>query len=74
MTTYALLFGIDTYPQLDELKKMSSEELFDLAWTASTFDDGYASALTLEEFSNMVNNDSISTEFSWLFFVNREED
>lgn len=73
MKTYALLFSIDTYPQLDELKKMSSEKLFDLAWTASTFDDGDASVLTLEEFSNMVNDDRISTEFSWLFFVNREE-
>ena len=71
MKTYALSFSIDTYPQLDELKKMSSEELFDLAWTASAFDNGDANVLTLEEFSNMVNNDMISTEFSWLFFVNK---
>lgn len=73
MKTYALLFSVDTY-QLDELKKMNSDELFDLALTSSTLDDGNAIILTLEEFSDLVNADKISTEFSWLFFVNREED
>ena len=73
MTTYALFFSVDTY-ELDELKNMSKEELFDLACTASCFGYGEADVLTLDEFSDKVNNDRISTEFSWLFFVNREED
>lgn len=72
MTTYAIL--ISRNYMFDELRALSSEELFDFASTASCVGyDGEASVLTLEEFTNMVNNDEITTDGSWLFFVNREE-
>lgn len=69
MATYAIL--ISRVYMFDELRAMSSEELFDFASTASRVGYDEASVLTLEEFTNKVNNDEITIEFSWLFFVNK---
>lgn len=71
MTTYAILISRDY--MFDELRAMNSEELFNFASSASSIGYDEAAILTLEEFTNMVNNDEITTEGSWLFFVNREE-
>ena len=69
MATYAIL--ISRIYMFDELRAMSSEELFDFASTASRVGYDEAAVLTLEEFTNKVNNDEITIEFSWLFFVNK---
>lgn len=66
--TYALLFSIDCYER-EELAKMSQKELFDLAHVASNFGYDEADVLTLDDLSYKVNEDKISLDNSWLYFV-----
>ena len=68
MKTLVLMFSVYTY-QRDELEKMSSEELFNLAFVSSTFGYDEASVLTLEEFSTMANNGEIQLGNVWLYFI-----
>lgn len=70
METKALLFNIDSYER-EELAKMSSEELYELAMAASTFGYDEASVLSLDELSYKINEDMISLDNVWLYFVNR---
>lgn len=69
METKALLFSIDCYER-DELAKMSDNELYELASVASTVGYDEASVLSLDELSCRVNDDEISVDNSWLYFVN----
>lgn len=68
MTTYALTFRIDAYER-EELAKMSQQELYDLASVASTVGYDEADVMTLDEFSYKVNEDKISLDNCWLYFV-----
>lgn len=68
MKTYALLFSTDEYTR-EELDKMSNEDKYSLANIASNFGYDEADVLTLDEFSQKVNDDRISLEHSWLYFV-----
>lgn len=70
METKALLFSIDAYER-EELAKMSSDELYELAWTASCLGYDEASVLSLDELSFKINEDMISLDNCWLYFVNR---
>ena len=69
METKALLFSIDCYER-DELAKMSDKELYELASVASTVGYDEASVLSLDELSWKINEDIISLDSSWLYFVN----
>lgn len=69
METRALLFKIDCYER-EELAKMNGKELYDLASVASTIGYDEASVLTLDELSYKVNEDKISLDNVWLYFVN----
>lgn len=68
MKTLVLMFSVYAYHR-DELEKMSSEELFNLAFVSSTFGYDEASVLTLEEFSTMANNREIQLGNVWLYFI-----
>lgn len=68
METYALLFSIDAYER-EELAKMSAQELYDLASAVSTVGYNEADVLTLDDLSFKVNEDTISLDNSWLYFV-----
>lgn len=68
MKTFALIFSVYAY-QRDELEKMTEKELYDLASVAMTVGYDEASVLTLEEFSAIANNDEISLDNVWLYFV-----
>ena len=68
MKTFALLFSIDAYER-EELEKMTAQELYDLASVAGAVGYDEASVMTLEEFSTMANNDEISLDNAWLYFV-----
>ena len=72
MKTLVLMFSVYAY-QKDELEKMSSEELFNLAFVASTFGYDEASVLTLEEFSTKANNKEIQLGNVWLYFISINE-
>jgi hypothetical protein len=67
--TYALIFSIDCYER-EELAKMSQTELYELASVASTVGYDEASVLTLDELSYKINEDIISFDNCWLYFVN----
>lgn len=69
MKTYALLFSIDAYER-EELAKMSQKELYELASVAATVGYDEADVLTLDELSYKINEDKISLDNSWLYFVN----
>lgn len=69
METKALLFNIDSYER-EELAKMSNDELYELAWVASSFGYDEASVLSLSELSYKINEDMISLDNCWLYFVN----
>jgi len=69
METRALLFSTGSY-QRDELARMSDGELYELASAASTVGYDEASILTLDELSCKVNDDAISLDAVWIFFVN----
>ena len=72
MKTLVLMFSVYAYKR-DELEKMSSEELFNLAFVASTLGYDEASVLTLEKFSTMANNAEIHLSNVWLYFVSINE-
>lgn len=69
MKTYALLFSIDAYER-EELAKMSQKELYELASVAATVGYDEADVITLDELSYKINEDKISLDNSWLYFVN----
>ena len=69
MKTFALLFSIDAYER-EELAKMNDKELYELASVASTVGYDEADVLTLDELSFKINEDQISLDNSWLYFVN----
>lgn len=69
MKTFALLFSIDAYER-EELAKMTEKELYDLASVASAVGYDEADVLTLDELSFKINEDKISLDNSWLYFVN----
>lgn len=69
MKTYALTFSCDAYDRV-ELANMSAEELYDLACVASTVGYDEAGVMTLDELSSKVNDDTISLDSCWLYFVN----
>ena len=69
MKTYALTFSCDAYER-EELAKMSAEELYDLARVASDVGYDEAGVMTLDELSSKVNDDIISLDSCWLYFVN----
>lgn len=68
MKTFALLFQIDCYER-EELAKMTEQELYDLASVASNVGYDEADVLTLDELSYKVNEDKISLDNVWLYFV-----
>ena len=68
METKALLFSIDSYER-EELAKMSDRELYELASVASTVGYDEASVLSLDELSWKINDDMISLDNVWLYFV-----
>jgi len=68
MKTFALLFSIYAYER-EELAKMTEQELYDLASVASNVGYDEASVLTLDELSYKVNEDMISLDNVWLYFV-----
>ena len=68
MKTLALLFSIYAYER-EELAKMTEQELYELASVASNVGYDEASVLTLDELSCKVNEDNISLENVWLYFV-----
>ena len=68
METKALLFSIDSYER-EELAKMSDRELYELASVASTVGYDEASVLSLDELSWKINDDMISLDSVWLYFV-----
>lgn len=67
--TYALTFSIDCYER-EELAKMSHKELYELASAASSVGYNEASVMTLDELSYKINEDIISLDNCWLYFVN----
>lgn len=67
--TKALLFSIDCYER-DELAKMNDKELYELASAASTVGYDEADVLSLDELSFKINEDMISLDNVWLYFVN----
>lgn len=67
--TKALLFAIDCYER-DELAKMNDKELYELASAASTVGYDEADVLSLDELSFKINEDMISLDNVWLYFVN----
>lgn len=69
MKTFAVLFSIACYER-DELAKMNDKELYELASVASTVGYDEADVLTLDELSFKINEDIISLDNSWLYFVN----
>jgi len=68
MKIFALLFSIDAYER-EELARMTDQELYDLASVASSVGYDEASVMTLEELSYKVNEDIISLDSVWLYFV-----
>ena len=66
--TYALLFSINCYER-EELAKMSHKELYELACAVSTVSSDEASILSPDELSYEINEDLISLDFTWLYFV-----
>ena len=68
MKTFALMFSVYAY-QRDELEKMTEQELYHLASVASNVGYDEASILTLDELSYKVNEDKISLDNVWLYFV-----
>jgi len=66
--TYALTFSVDSYER-EELDKMSQQELYDLASVASTVGYDEADVMTLDVFSYKVNEEQISLDNCWLYFV-----
>ena len=68
MKTFALLFSIDAYER-EELAKMSAQELYDLASVASNVGYDEARVMTLDELSYYINEDMISLDNVWLYFV-----
>ena len=68
MTTYALVFSADTYER-KELEKMSKQELYELASQSANFHKEEADMMTLDELSRKVNDEELSLDFSWLYFV-----
>lgn len=66
--TYALTFSIDCYER-EELAKMSHKELYELASAASTVGYDEANVLSLDELSYKINEDMISLDSCWLYFV-----
>lgn len=68
MKTYALLFSINVYER-EELAKMSQKELYELASAASSIGYDEASVLSLDDLSYKVNEDIISLDNVWLYFV-----
>lgn len=68
MTTYALLFSADVFTR-ESLEKLNERELYDFANVASNFGYNEADILTLNDFSDKVNNREIFPEYSWLYFV-----
>lgn len=70
MKTFALLFSIDVYER-EELAKLTAQELYDLAIMAANVGYDEASVLTLDELSYKVNEDIISLDNVWLYFINQ---
>lgn len=68
METKAVIFRIDAYER-EELAKMSQQELYDLASVASTVGYDEADVLSLDELSYKINEDMISLDSCWLYFV-----
>lgn len=68
METKAVIFSIYAYER-EELAKMSQQELYDLASVASTVGYDEADVMTLDELSYKVNEDKISLDNVWLYFV-----
>ena len=68
MTTYALVFSTDFYER-KELEKMSEKDLYELASQSATLTPEEADMLTLDELSRKVNDEELSLDFSWLYFV-----
>ena len=68
MKTFALLFSIDAYER-EELAKLTAQELYDLASVAGAVGYDEASVLTLDELSYKINEDEISLDNVWLYFV-----
>ena len=68
METKACIFSADAYKR-DELAKMSDKDLYELACVASTIGYDEADVLSLDELSLRVNDDAISLNNSWLYFV-----
>ena len=65
MKTYAVCFDAYTYKR-DELSKLSDKEKYDLACEDS-YDE--AQVLELDEFSSLINDDSIDVFNTWVYFV-----
>ena len=72
MKTYALCFSVYTYNRA-ELSKMSDEEKYELASTASNAGYDDASVLTLDELSERINDDAIDFVDLWVYFVTKPE-
>ena len=68
MKTYALLFSIYVYERAD-LEKMSAQEKYELACVAAAFGYEEADVLTLDAFEEKVNNERITLDSCWLYFV-----
>ena len=68
METYAVCFSVYAYNR-DELSKMSDKEKYELASVASTVGYDEASVLTLDQLSEMINDDAIDFINLWVYFV-----
>ena len=64
-----LLFSAYDYSR-DALEKMTPQELYKLASVASTLGYDETDVLTLEKFQEMANNDILTLENVWIYFVN----
>lgn len=65
---YVCTFAIASY-MMSDLEKMSDREKYDLAGMAKMLEDCDADLLTLQEFQDHLNDDSMNLNGYWVFFV-----
>ena len=70
MNTKVLLFSVDHFDR-SELEQLNDKEKYELACAAEMFDCS-ASVLSPSLFSSWFNNELISVDNSWLYFVDVE--
>ena len=69
MATKVLLFSVFHYDR-EFLEEMTDQEKYELASECNTLFPEEADMMSLKEFENRANDDTLDLNVSWIYFVN----